>query len=65
MRLDLGRVLVWVLISGKRKADVARPKGRPFDQILARKSDKCQRLADRADRAVKARDKGRDQEAQA
>lgn len=30
--LELGRI--WVL-SGKREADVARPNGRPFDQILA------------------------------
>lgn len=39
--MGLGRI--WVL-SGKRKADVARPNGRPFDLILARKTDKCQRL---------------------
>lgn len=44
MLLGLGRI--WVL-SGKRKADVARPNRRPFDRILAAsKTDKCQRLAD-------------------
>lgn len=58
MLLGLGRI--WVL-SGKRKADVARPNGRPFDRILAGRltsANACLQCCTGAGRAIKARDKG-------
>lgn len=53
MLLGLGRI--WVL-SGKRKADVARPNCRPFDRILAARLTSANAWL--TDWAIKAREKG-------